>query len=355
MLPRYPANFRPKKLFIDPLLHSESIARDFYNKVSELFNDNRAVLAEALVCTLKSMADFHEVEFNRVQNIAAAIQEVDHPESDRLDRLLQYYLGLFEGPYRAGLALRNVLWRLERGDKPSKEKVEEFLKHDVSQILREFVSDVPVDNQRSLYQVGAEVHIRNAVAHQHIQLNADTITLTDGTWQRNLDWVTLEYHVRNINATYLGMQLGLFLAFIALNQDIRNLVSNISYSLKNVHTVLDIGAKNYGFILNNIFENDRVLHMELLPLNRPKELPKKVLARSGSLVLTEIFLVGSSAVRIATDFVREYQSILNNYVTLILELPILSENDPRWLEVDLKCLRDKSDKGEDVSGCFRTR
>jgi hypothetical protein len=233
------------------------------------------ILSQALFDSLMRASLKETEEKSQIDRIAELIQ-ANRDDQSITHEILTLYHQLYEGRYKLLLAFYRFMTELRHDSDVKLDKLEKLRSNQVIDNLR-YLKKVLSPIEYFNVGLGADSHVRNAIAHRLIELREGKVFLRDGKWTEEFDFHKAQNLVQALNLTTLGLITGLWVSAMKHNDIMRSHV-RYKYHIEDIQKSLSSIVSEYKFILTGcvVKDNDHLYcilrEMDSSPFDGPKKL-----------------------------------------------------------------------------------
>lgn len=223
-------------------------------------------LFEALELTMHKIGNLQKVEYFSQKDVPEIevvknLEDLDKPPKvnpeDRLRKMLLYYHDLYEGSYKIGLSLFHFLCDLMEGKYKSSKPFETYLeKEDVSHKiiqLTKYSSEIKLQKNIQWLLIGADSHVRNAIAHKRWEFKEGKVILRDRDgWEKELNYFEIEDMIRSLKIALKGMQTAMTISFCKYMDEISQPVQKRILDEESIQGIMYLFANENHFVLDDL-------------------------------------------------------------------------------------------------------
>ena len=249
--------------------------------------EKKKELFETLELTIFTLGTPQKVEYyshedlpsiESIKNLEDLSKKPKVAPEDRLRKMLIHYHDLYEGTYKVCLSLFHFLCDLLEGNyKPSKPFEEYLNRDDVSykiDKISNYSASIKLQHNIDWLLIGADSHIRNAVAHKRWEFKKGKVLLKDRNgWSKEFDYSEIKDLIRSLNIANKGMQSAIIIGFCKYMEEIAKSVPKREMDEESIYSIMYQLANTSHFLLDDLTIGKDMLIFcklkeEVIPLNR---------------------------------------------------------------------------------------
>ena len=343
----------------DPISTWDKILRIGIELVDRSFPGMEETVAKALFETMELMGHQQKVEYYSSKQLTKPSEELRI--EDQLRLMLVHYHDLYDGEYKVGLSFFHLVCDVLVGTFNPKKGFEEYLRDDVShktKRIKEMSGSLKTIHGLEWLVFGADIHIRNAVAHKNWRFTENTVVLWDKDgWEQTFGILELDDILRSLTIAIIALEASLIIALTKHQRQIIPYVKGKEYDLESINTIMYHNAQDQGFVLDDVVISRKgFLKCELIDKPQPHG-PSELIMRDGPVSVKTVIPPVAARSERALSFVYDSLSVLHGYNEVEVELMnyrkdqrgILRVNVMRWMEIGAKPKPLKSEYDREVT------
>ena len=261
----------------NPILTWQKIVRISFELIERCYLQNKKDdLLIALYKTMESLGPLQKVEFFSSKDLPQTfklenLEQLEKTErsspADNLRKMLIHYHDLYDGTYKICLSLFHFLCDLIENKISNKKPYEKYIEDDVSykiDKLEKYSASVHLQDNLSWLLIGADNHVRNAIAHKNWNFINNKVSLFDKSgWKKDFEFIEIEDMIKNINIANKGMQAGLLIGFSMYQKEMLKLVPRKIHDEETIHSTFYFFANKQSFLLDDFYISGNDIYCEL--------------------------------------------------------------------------------------------
>lgn len=322
----------------DPISTWEKILRIGIEIVDRSVIVNEEIILKALFETMELMGFQQKVGYYSLKQLASAQEQsvID----DRLRLMLIYYHDLYDGEYKIALSFFHLTCEILSGKFDEKKTFKDYLSEDVSYKLiklKELSESIKLAHNLEWLLLGADNHIRNAIAHKNWHFADGKVKLWDKSgWSLILSEIELEDLIKKITIAILAIEASLIIVLSKYQKQMRPYIKNKEYDFESIHTVMYHYAEDQGFILDDLLIIGKE-KLRCILINKPKPHgPSELIMKNGPLIVKTTIPPASARSERALGFAFNSLSMLHSYEELEIVLKNFKQENKGTLIVNLR-------------------
>ena len=322
----------------DPIPTWERILRVGLDVIDRSFPGNQEVVSNALFRTMELVGQQQKVEYFSLKHLATATES--SVTEDQLRLMLVHYHDVYDGGYKIALSFFHLVCDMISGRYDGKKTFDQYLEDDVTfkiRSIKAIAESVTVVPGLEWLLLGADNHVRNAVAHKNWRFTEGTVILSDRDgWTRTLGMLELEDIVKNITIAIIALEASLTISFSKYEKEMLPFIGSREYDFESIHSVMYHFAEDQGFILDDLTSVSKGKLKSIL-IDKPQPHGSSELTmRDGPFVAKATIPPPAPRSERALGFVFQSLSVLNGYEQMEVVLLDFKQTEKGRLAVNLK-------------------
>jgi hypothetical protein len=223
------------------------------NHVEHCLELKPKILAQGMFESLMRASLMETEEKSQIDRIAELIQS-NYEEQSITHEVLVFYHQLYEGRYKLLLAFYHFMINLQANSNFELRKLDKLRSRQVFDNLKYLKRVLPQAEYNHIC-LGADPHLRNAIAHREVELREGKVKVRDGRWTKAFDFTRAELLVKSLNLTMLGLLGGLLVSSMKHNDVLRSHVQ-YKYHIEDIQQSLSSIVTEYKFVLTRCVVSD---------------------------------------------------------------------------------------------------
>lgn len=221
-----------------------------------ILKDEKRV-SEAIIKTMDLVNPHQKIEYFSYKQIESSKETKNIEERIKLN--LNYYHDVYEGRYKYVLNLMHFCADILLGH--ADDNFEKYVKNDPSYMIKKiksYVREIKLQDTIEWILIGADEHIRNAIAHKRWKFIDGQVLLEDKNrnneiiWFNSFNYLEIDDVVRNLTINFLALESSLIISFVKHIKNVRKYLVRKVHDSDSIRSVIQHCAEDQSFDMINI-------------------------------------------------------------------------------------------------------